>query len=41
MDSIKLKAENLNLFFGNKQILKNVNIDFPKNQVTSLIASQF
>ena len=37
MDEIKLSAHNLNLFFGKKQILKNVNIDFPKNQVTSLI----
>jgi len=37
MDEIKLGAHNLNLFFGNKQVLKNVTIDFPKNQVTSLI----
>jgi phosphate transport system ATP-binding protein len=37
MDVIKLRAENLNLTFGGKQILKNVSIDFPKNQVTSLI----
>lgn len=37
MAEIKLSAHNLNLFFGRKQILKNVNIDFPKNQVTSLI----
>ena len=37
MNEIKLSAHNLNLFFGNKQILKNVNIDFPINQVTSLI----
>jgi phosphate transport system ATP-binding protein len=37
MDVIKLRAENLNLTFGEKQILKNVSIDFPKNQVTSLI----
>ncbi len=27
----------MNLFFGKKQILKNINIDFPKNQVTALI----
>lgn len=27
----------MNMFFGNKQILKNINIDFPQNQVTSLI----
>ena len=37
MDVIKLRAENLNLTFGGKQILKNVSIDFPKNQVTSFI----
>ncbi len=37
MESIKLRAENLNLHFGKKQILKNISIDFPKNQVTSLI----
>ncbi len=37
MESIKLRAENLNLFFDKKQILKNINIDFPMNQVTSLI----
>lgn len=37
METIKLRAENLNLSFGNKQILKNVTIDFPKNQVTALI----
>lgn len=27
----------MNMFFGKKQILKNINIDFPKNKVTSLI----
>lgn len=27
----------MNMFFGNKQILKNINIDFTRNQVTSLI----
>ncbi len=37
MEDIKLSAHNLNLFFGKKQILKNVTIDFPKNKVTSLI----
>jgi len=37
MNTIKLRAENLDLYFGKKQILKNVTIDFPKNQVTSLI----
>ncbi|MBK9480744.1 MAG: phosphate ABC transporter ATP-binding protein [Bacteroidetes bacterium] len=33
----KLSAENLDLYFGEKQILKNINIAFPANQVTSLI----
>lgn len=33
----KLSVENLNLFFGSKQVLKNINISFPKNQVTALI----
>jgi phosphate transport system ATP-binding protein len=37
MDEIKLSAHNLNLYFGKKQILKNINIDFLKNQVTALI----
>lgn len=37
MDQIKLSAHNMNMFFGNKQILKNINIDFTRNQVTSLI----
>jgi phosphate transport system ATP-binding protein len=37
MEEIKLAANNLNVFFGNKQILKNVTIRFPKNQVTALI----
>jgi len=37
MEEIKLSAHNLNLYFGTKQVLKNINIDFPKNQVTSLI----
>jgi phosphate transport system ATP-binding protein len=37
MDNTKISAKNLNLFFGKKQILKNINIEFPKNQVTSLI----
>lgn len=33
----KLAAENLNLSFGNKHILKNVNVAFEANQVTPLI----
>jgi phosphate transport system ATP-binding protein len=37
MENAKLSAHNLNLYFGQKKILKNVNIDFQKNQVTALI----
>jgi phosphate transport system ATP-binding protein len=37
MEEIKLSAHHVNLYFGEKQILKDVSIDFPKNQVTSLI----
>jgi len=37
MEEIKLSASHVNLYFGNQHILKNVSIDFPKNQVTSLI----
>jgi phosphate transport system ATP-binding protein len=37
MDRIKISANNLNLFFGSKQVLKDVSIDFRENEVTSLI----
>jgi phosphate transport system ATP-binding protein len=37
MEDIKLSAQDLNLFFGDKKILKNINIQFPKNNITSLI----
>jgi phosphate transport system ATP-binding protein len=37
MEDIKLSAQDLNLFFGEKKILKNINIQFPKNKITSLI----
>jgi phosphate transport system ATP-binding protein len=37
MEDIKLSAQELNLFFGDKKILKNINIQFPKNKITSLI----
>lgn len=33
----KLTAENLNLSFGAKHILKNINVEFPEKQVTALI----
>jgi len=37
MDNIKLSAHHMDLYFGSKQILKQVNIDFPENKVTALI----
>lgn len=37
MEEIKLSAHDLDLYFGKKQILKKISIDFPKNKVTSLI----
>ncbi|MFO7825488.1 MAG: phosphate ABC transporter ATP-binding protein PstB [Cyclobacterium sp.] len=37
MERFKLRAQDLNLYFGKTQILKNINIGFPKNQVTALI----
>ncbi|MCG2792379.1 MAG: phosphate ABC transporter ATP-binding protein PstB [Weeksellaceae bacterium] len=33
----KLTAENLNLSFGDKLILKNISVEFPEKQVTALI----
>ncbi|MBE8713657.1 phosphate ABC transporter ATP-binding protein PstB [Sphingobacterium hungaricum] len=32
-----LSAKNLNVWFGEKHVLKNVDVEFPKNQVTALI----
>jgi phosphate transport system ATP-binding protein len=37
MDNGKLSAHALNLWFGGKQVLKNIDISFGQNQVTSLI----
>jgi len=37
MEEIKLAAKGLNLYFGNKHILKDINIEIPKNKVTALI----
>lgn len=34
---IKLLARHLNVWFGNKHVLKNINVDFPEKQVTALI----
>jgi phosphate transport system ATP-binding protein len=37
MEEIKLYAHQLNIFFGTKHVLKDINIEFPKNKITSLI----
>jgi phosphate transport system ATP-binding protein len=37
MADIKLSAHHLNLYFGNKHVLKNIDIDFSKNKIASLI----
>ncbi len=34
---IEISVKNLNLWFGNFQALKNINIEIPKNAVTALI----
>ncbi|SEW36869.1 phosphate ABC transporter ATP-binding protein, PhoT family [Chitinophaga sp. YR573] len=34
---IKLSAQGVNLWFGNKHVLKNVTVTFPEKQVTALI----
>jgi phosphate transport system ATP-binding protein len=34
---IKLSAKAANLWFGSKQVLKNVDVAFPKNKITALI----
>lgn len=33
----KIKIENLNLFIGKKQILKNINVEIPKNELTVIL----
>lgn len=35
--SIKISAENVNVFYGDKQALRDISLNMPKNQVTSLI----
>ena len=35
--SIKIKVKNLDLFYGENQALKNINLDIEKNKVTALI----
>ena len=36
-EHIKLSARNVNLWFGTKHVLKNINVEFPENKVTALI----
>lgn len=36
-EKIKMSSEHLNLWFGNKQVLKDVNVTFPEHKVTALI----
>ncbi len=36
-DPIKLYAQSLNLWFGSKQVLKNIEVAFPVNKITALI----
>ncbi|AMR29992.1 phosphate ABC transporter ATP-binding protein [Mucilaginibacter sp. PAMC 26640] len=36
-ENIKLSAIEANLWFGSKQVLKNVNVDFPEKRITALI----
>ena len=33
----KIKVENLNLYYGSKQVLKNISLNIKANQVTALI----
>ncbi|MGN0177287.1 MAG: phosphate ABC transporter ATP-binding protein PstB [Methanobrevibacter sp.] len=33
----RIRVENLNTYFGDTQILKNINVAFPKNSITALI----
>ncbi|MDR1364556.1 MAG: phosphate ABC transporter ATP-binding protein PstB [Oscillospiraceae bacterium] len=37
MDEKKIKIKNLNLFFGNTKVLKNINIDIFSNNITTFI----
>ena len=37
MTDYTLRAENINVWFGERQVLNDVSIDFPNNEVTALI----
>ncbi len=36
-EKMKLSARAVNLWFGSKQVLKNINVAFPENKITALI----
>ena len=38
LDNVKLSIKNLDLFYGDNQALKDINIDIKENKVTALIA---
>ena len=37
LDNVKLSIKNLDLFYGDNQALKDINIDIKENKVTALI----
>lgn len=37
MENIKLDVQELDLFFGKKQVLKNINLSIPEGKITALI----
>lgn len=39
MSNIKIKIENLNSFYGNKQVLKNINCNIIANNITCIIGA--
>ena len=39
LDNVKLSIKNLDLFYGDNQALKDINIDIKENKVTALIGS--
>jgi len=36
-NEVKIKAKNVNFYYGNKQALKNINLEFYQNRVSALI----
>ncbi|HEY4798845.1 MAG TPA: ATP-binding cassette domain-containing protein, partial [Bacteroidia bacterium] len=37
MESIILKSENFNAWFGDNHVLKNINIEVPRNTIISMM----